>query len=75
MSNIDFLTADVIQFLSNAKITFSQGDATDLQKKYLTPGLNVLIRMFKKFHTNCYDNLSALVSLELNLQNMSRRIE
>ena len=33
MSSIDFLTADVIWLSSNAKITFSQGGATDLQKK------------------------------------------
>ena len=40
MSNIDFLTADVIWLLSNAKITFSKGCAADLQKKYLSPGLH-----------------------------------
>ena len=32
MFNIGFLTANVIQLPSDAKITFSQGVATDLQK-------------------------------------------
>ena len=40
MSNIDSLNADLIKLLSNAKITFSQVCATDLQKRYLAPGLN-----------------------------------
>ena len=39
MSNIDVLIADVLYLLSNAKITFSQGGATDLKKMYLAPGL------------------------------------
>ena len=30
---IDFMTSDVIQLLLNAKVTFSQGGATDLQKQ------------------------------------------
>ena len=33
MSNIDFFIANVMQLLSNAKIIFSQRDATDLLKK------------------------------------------
>ena len=33
MSNIDFLTTDMIRFLSHAKMTFSQWGATDLQKE------------------------------------------
>ena len=47
MSNNDFLTTDVIYFLTNAKITFSQWGATDLQKTVFgsgpTPGLIKLI--------------------------------
>ena len=35
MSNIHILTADVVQLLSNAKITFSQWVATDIPKKLL----------------------------------------
>ena len=34
MSNIDFLTADVILFLSDVKTTFSQRVATDLKKVF-----------------------------------------
>ena len=33
MSNINFLIADVILFLSDAKITFSQKDATKIKSK------------------------------------------
>ena len=40
LSNIDFLTADVMQLFSNAKITFSQEGATDFKEKYLAPGLH-----------------------------------
>ena len=39
MSKINFLTADVILLLSNAKITFSQRGATDVKKTYLALGL------------------------------------
>ena len=39
ITNIDFLTEDVIQLPSNAKITFSQESATDPQERYLAPGL------------------------------------
>ena len=35
MSNIDFMTSDVMQLPLDAKITFSQGGATDLQNKHL----------------------------------------
>ena len=42
MSNINFLTAGVIKLLSNAEITFSQEDSTDLPKKYVVPGLCTL---------------------------------
>ena len=41
MPNIDFLNVNVIQLLSNAKITFSQGGATDLQKSILLPDYQV----------------------------------
>ena len=45
MSNNDFLTADVIQFLSNAKLTFLQWGATDLQKTVFGSGTTLdLIR-------------------------------
>ena len=43
MSNIDFLIADVTQLFSNAKITFSQGGATNCQKKDLAPGLMTVL--------------------------------
>ena len=34
MSNIDFLTADFIKLPSNAELTFSQGNTTDLKKEF-----------------------------------------
>ena len=60
MSNIDFLTAHVINLLSNAKITFSQGGMpggtvhlTDLQNQKVsgsqTDGFYIL-RSFDGFH-------------------------
>ena len=33
MSNMNFLIADVIQFASGKRITFSQGDATKIKSK------------------------------------------
>ena len=39
MSNIDFLVADVMQLLSNAKLTFSQQMQQIFENKYLAPGL------------------------------------
>ena len=48
MSKIDILTAYVKQLLSNAKVTFSQGDAIDRPKKVLAPGLRVRVRKVKK---------------------------
>ena len=42
VSDINFLTAGVIKFLSNAEITFSQAGTTDLPKKYSVPGLCTL---------------------------------
>ena len=37
---LSLLNADVTQILSNAKITFSQGGAEDLQGKYWLPEFN-----------------------------------
>ena len=38
-SDMDFLIADIILFLSNEKITFFQGSAKNLPKKDLALGL------------------------------------
>ena len=43
MSNIRLLIEDVMQLLSNEKITLLQRGATDLRKKYLAPGLQCKI--------------------------------
>ena len=37
MSNMNFLIADVIYFVSSTKITFSQRDATKIKSKLNTP--------------------------------------
>ena len=45
MSNINFLTADVINLLANAKIAFSQ-EATDLQEKIIGSQTACLVSLF-----------------------------
>ena len=39
MSNMNFLIADLIKFVSGTMITFPQGDATNINSHSLAPGL------------------------------------